>query len=516
MLKGGIDSLSFSCACLKDRSHDSAFIPWANEVRMHVMQHFPLGKGLEPIPGDVLLEPQWLLSLSEEKHEKVDSRQKDKVRASDDTPNGTAVSKALSGDSQYVELCLESNERLTPKTHWQDVRKLTFLTSARVEYLPGDVLTIFPRNATEDVDHIIQLMNWHDVADRSIEFRSNPKCSVTTNSLPPNSIYLPIESITLRRVLTELVDLNAIPGRHFFGQLAHFTQYEAQRDRLSEFSNPEYLDELYDYTTRPRRSVLEVLQEFNTVKLPWQWVAEILPALRGRQFSIASGGKLKAGENDSTRFELLVAIVKYRTVIRKLRRGVCTRYLEGLQAGDSLRALLQKGGLNITRNDLRRPILMVGPGTGVAPIRSLIWQRLAWNNEIMEQQGRITGSSELSQGDNVLFFGCRNRHADYFFKHEWTELQKHFSLRVFAAFSRDQGKTQYVQDLIRQHSRVVHNLIYEQHGTVFVCGSSGKMPQAVREALVAVLEKEALLDQEAAEIYIKLMEKEDRYKQETW
>ena len=492
----------------------ATFVPWVDGLWQQLLRSFPLENGLEPVPSDVLLGPQWLLSLA------TDSKSALNVEHVVREGSGLPIESFVTRSVRFLDVSLDENKRITPETHWQDVRQLSLSTQVQVDYLPGDVLTIYPQNPKEDVDEIINLMRWNNVADNNITFTRNTGYMSPVTAKPPAlSKFQGENNLTLRSFITERIDLNAIPRRHFFSLLAHFTNDEFQRSRLLEFADPKYLDELYDYTSRPRRSILEVLQEFDSVKIPWQWVAEVLPELRGRQFSIASGGRLAIGKKSATRFELLVAIVKYKTVIRKLRRGVCTRYLESLPVGTSIRVSLQRGGLNVTQAETHRPILMVGPGTGVAPIRSLIWQRLAWNKEneeIMVQGVSRTSSTKAETASNVLFFGCRNSGADYFFKDEWDALQEDLPLQVFPAFSRDEGQKQYVQDLVRLHSRVVYELLYEKKGIVFVCGSSGKMPQGVREALISALEKEALLDRRAAEEYLASMEKEDRYKQETW
>lgn len=292
------------------------------------------------------------------------------------------------------------------------------------------------------------------------------------------------------------------------------------KERLLEFTNPEYLDELYDYTTRPRRSILEVLQEFQSVKIPWQWIGSVLPVLRGRQFSIASGGVKKSLDGKGTTFELLVAIVKYRTVIKKIREGVCTRYLAALPEGTEIDVLLQKGGLHITKAEGKRPVVMIGPGTGVAPMRSLIWERLLWAQQMSspnQSNGHGTANRYPSSiGEDLLFYGCRNREADYFYQDEWQDLQQKMGLRVFTAFSRDQKQKVYVQDLVREQAELVYRLLHQQSGIVYICGSSGRMPQAVREALIEVFEGRGPMDRAAAESYLLSMEKEGRYKQETW
>jgi len=400
---------------------------------------------------------------------------------------------------------------------------LIFSTDHPHTYAPGDILTIYPENNTDDVNQILSLMEWEAIADEPIELKSSHILHTLRISQNPLTIPSPVTTphnpypLTLRALLTHNLDLTAIPRRSFFSLLAHFTPDPFHRARLFEFTLPAYLDELYDYTTRPRRSILEVLQEFHTVKVPWEWAATVLPELRGRQFSIASGGELKSGEGGGTRFELLVAIVKYKTVIKKIRQGVCTRYLAGLAPGIKLRVGLQKGDLGTTAAEATRPVVMIGPGTGVAPMRSLIWERRAWAAVSAASHNHLIPSrAQNPLSTSVLFYGCRNSTADFFFHDEWENLKQEMPLQVFTAFSRDQKPKIYVQDLIKEQGELVFKLLHEGNGIVYVCGSSGKMPQAVREALIAAFQIAGGMDIEAAEAYLARMEKESRYKQETW
>ena len=440
------------------------------------------------------------------------------MKSENEAVKPTKTKSAATSATQILNVTVEENRRMTPDTHWQDVRHLEFSCNQSAAYGPGDILTIFPKNLTEDVDQLLQRMGWTDIADKPIHFTPT-KAIIEEVFYPSPPISLPGPSTTIRTLLTEHLDLTAIPRRSFFSLIAHFTVDKFHRDRLLEFTKPEYIDELYDYTTRPRRSILEVLQEFKSVKIPWQWAANILPELRGRQFSIASGGQLKQSPDGSARFELLVAIVKYKTVIKKIREGVCTRYLAHLAAGTNLCVGLQKGGLAVTKAEAQRPIIMIGPGTGVAPMRSLVWERLQWAKEEiigMEQNTRSRTNGVAGTGHGLLFFGCRRETADYFYKDEWQNLQDQMPLTVHPAFSRDQEHKIYVQDLVCQHSESVYSLLHDGGGLVYVCGSSGKMPQAVRAALVDVFRDCGRISQEDAEGYLKSMEMEGRYKQETW
>ncbi len=490
-----------------------------------------MAEGISPISENVLLEPKWTLALhqnasngsvqqlangSDERPSSIDDWLES--RHETEAVNPARTKSAATSVTQNLNVTLEENRRMTPSTHWQDVRHLELISEQPAPYGPGDVLTIFPKNFLEDVNQLLQRMGWTDIADQSIHFTPS-KTIIKGAFYPPPPISLSRPSTTLRTLLTEHLDLTAIPRRSFFSLIAHFTDDQFHKDRLLEFTKPEYIDELYDYTTRPRRSILEVLQEFESVKIPWRWAANILPELRGRQFSIASGGQLKQSQDGSARFELLVVIVKYKTVIKKIREGVCTRYLAHLPTGTKLCVGLQKGSLAITKAEAQRPIIMIGPGTGVAPMRSLIWERLQWAREECIKVGQDIGSpinGVGGAGKSILFFGCRSQTDDYFYQDEWQKLQDQMPLTVHPAFSRDQDHKVYVQDLIRQHSDSVYSLLHDGGGLVYVCGSSGKMPRAVRTALVDVFRERGGKDQKDAESYLESMEKEGRYKQETW
>ena len=489
-------------------------MPWSTDLRRDLLEQFPLGPGLSPIPDDVLLPPRWLLSMAVDPGSESNGTVGSNVHQVQlPLPSTDTVREG----QIWVEL--EENKRMTPPNHWQDVRRLALTSKSTTSYEPGDVLTIFPKNSVEDVDLLIERMQWGEVAEKLITLApTSSTSSIDPLSSPP--VILPSERpITFRQMLTGHLDLNAIPRRPFFSLIGHFTEDQFQKDRLFEFTRPEYVDELYDYTTRPRRSILEVLQEFDTVKIPWQWAANVLPELRGRQFSISSGGRLKKDSAGFARFELLVAIVKYKTVIKKIRQGLCTRYLSNLAPGVQLAVMLQKGSLGITRAEAFKPVIMIGPGTGVAPMRSLIWERLQWAED-MQQSGDPLSTGYTNGvngvGKNILIYGCRNQIADYFYQDEWQAIKDKLPLDVHVAFSRDQAVKIYVQDVIRQRSKDIFQCISDMEGTVYVSGSSGKMPTAVRVALVEVFQDYGGMNQTAAEAYLTQMEKKGRYKQETW
>ncbi len=369
---------------------------------------------------------------------------------------------------------LQTNSRVTPDDHWQDVRQLVFHIQSREDpqtediepyYKPGDVLTIYPKNFPDDVQALIDLMGWGDVADQPFEHHTRQGGGIpgVPNFPRPRNCF-PLPNTTLRQLLLHNYDITAIPKRIFFDQVAWHTVDPMHKERLREFADPKYTDEFYDYTSRPRRSILEILHDFPSVKIPYQEIPSIFPVIRGREYSIASGGDLlREDGTDLLRAELLVALVKYKTILRKTRQGLCSRYLASLKPGTTINVTIgdNQGPPNDGRH-IRSPLLAIGPGTGIAPIRSLIHDR----------------ASNPDCGDNVLFFGGRNRKADFYFNKEWAALGVH----VYTAFSRDQQEKVYVQDIIREQATLVCHLV-QRGATICLCGSSGKMPEAVRQAL---------------------------------
>jgi sulfite reductase alpha subunit-like flavoprotein len=388
-------------------------------------------------------------------------------------------------------------------------------------YEPGDTITIFPKNFPEDVQYLIDLMDWNMVADKPLKLEATtPDYFIdpffTTR---PTGLY-PLNNTTLRDLLIHNLDINAIPKPYFFQYISFYTDDPTHKERLLEFGDSAYRDEYYDYATRPKRSMLEVLADFPTVKLPFNDVASVFPVIRGRRFSICSGGLGKQISRNSTaeedhlvKVQLLVAIVKYKTVLRKIRQGLCSRYIAALEPDTFLNVKLNanESFYYMPAASPELPIIMVAAGTGIAPCRSLIWERAK------TMSVRDLCSEEPPIGPNILIYGGRNKNADFFCKEEWTSAA--LRTEVMTAFSRDQKEKIYVQDVIRREGKkLVEHMISQ--GLVYVCGSSGNMPKAVKEAFLRALVEHgsdgAGLAREDAERFLERMERGKFYIQETW
>ncbi|KAK5137929.1 hypothetical protein LTR08_006698 [Meristemomyces frigidus] len=523
--------------------HSAGFRAWVVTLKEKLMEAFPLPDGELPISDEVFLEPKWKLalvqvappteqtgaiehsngingcaSLEAANESRTDGSVKGAESVASANTKGEPSPELLPIKGAYTSTIMR-NERVTAPEHFQDTRLLDLQVTKPYAYGPGAVAVLYPKNFPPDIHDVVSLMGWQNVADRSVTLVTSTHSITGIGSSPSPLRHLDITEniLTLRWLLENVLDIMSVPRRSFFASLVHFAGSDTedgryQKERLLELANPELIDELWDYTTRPKRTIVEVMMDFTTIKIPWQYVLSVFPLMKGRQFSIASGGHLRQDDVGNTKVELLVAIADPPSPIIKYRRryGVCTRYITALQAGQQITIGLQQGYLDVQPAEMDVPVVMIGPGTGIAPMRSMIYQRLEWARGV---DARIHG--KRLAGD-ILIFGCRSPTADYYFGDEW-ECLKGEGLTVWTAFSRDliQPK-QYVQDLIRLNAASLHDALVEKRGKVYVCGSSGNMPKSVREALVDVLAVDGTVMKEEAEAYLDEMEKGGRYKQETW
>ncbi|KAG7530653.1 hypothetical protein FFLO_04879 [Filobasidium floriforme] len=368
---------------------------------------------------------------------------------------------------------LKRNFRATGGNWWQDVREIDLTLESKTDYAPGSICSLRPETSAEEVDTFLKLNKLEDEADR-------PMIIDNLNHDQPLPRHLPRQTVTtLRRVLQRHLDLRAPPRKSFFEWLRRFSTEELEVDRLDEFiADP---DEIHEYATRSRRSVLETMAEFRNTKIPLSHVLEVLAPLRRRQFSIASSSKAHPGE-----IQLLVALVDYKTNLKVRRRGLLSSWLRDLQLDSWVPLRIEPPTLFLpeARNT---PAILVGPGTGVAPMRAFVEERIA-NGEAKE---------------TALYFGCRSKDQDMYFAQEMETWRKH-GVHVRIACSRDQEEKIYVQTLIKEDAALIKDWIVRRNGNVYISGSSNAMPKAVRKAIAETI-------QDMQELGITCLEDAQRY-----
>jgi sulfite reductase alpha subunit-like flavoprotein len=373
----------------------------------------------------------------------------------------------------YTAVPLVSNTRVTSDDHWQDVRLLEFNTN--LPYKCGDVAVILPQCSFASIQLLAKFLNVEDKLHHRF---------IATNEI--SSL-----SMTVLELFRDYLHITRVPSRSFFEKLVWFSDDERERERLIEFIQPGNMDELYTYCHRPRRTSVEVLQDFpqTTSRIPFDYVFDLFQPIRPRLFSIASSPKVH-----QNRIQLLVAVVRYKTIIALPREGLCSNYLVRLQPGEHVPMRISSS-FNLI--DDQQPAIMIGPGTGVAPFRGWILERSLDKEKL-----------------NMLFFGCRYRAKDAYV--EGDLLKDTINLIYIPAYSRDQEEKIYVQHKIIEYGHLIWEWISDKQARIYLAGSAKQIPDQVSDALRTVFIQHGQMTSEQAGDYLREMERTKQFQRETW
>ena len=393
--------------------------------------------------------------------------------------------EALANDEMKVATVIR-NERTTADDHFQDVR-LIKLELDDVRYQPGDVVYLRPKNCKKQVEKFFSVLNCNNV-----QLHPDMIIEISEREIKVPTVLR--QTLTLGQIVEQYWDLSCKPRRSTMQVLSFISENELEKEKLHEFTTSSGQEELFNYINRPRRNILELLSDFphTTSKLNIKLLFEIMSPIKPRAFSIASSLKVTANE-----IHLLVAVVKYKTKLLEPRYGLCSNWLASLAEGGKVILWVQKGSFKFA---YEKPMILIGPGTGVAPFRSVLLDKSALHDDL---------------SDCALFFGCRNREKDYHCRSDFEYLSGRKHLRVVCAFSRDQERKVYVQHVIRDQRQLCWNFL-SSGGNIYLAGNSKNMPNCVREEFVNLVRDIAELTEAEAEDFIKQLERENRYQVETW
>ncbi|XP_031491306.1 NADPH-dependent diflavin oxidoreductase 1 [Nymphaea colorata] len=402
---------------------------------------------------------------------------------------------ANSTPHSYIEMT--TNSRLTNAESDRDVRHFEFeILSSDIKYEVGDILEVLPSQNPDAVDAFICRCNLD--ADAYITVH---------NADPGRGNLAHLENFKKPVKLRKFVDLtmdiaSASPRRYFFEVMSFFATAEHEKEKLQYFASPEGRDDLYQYNQKERRTVLEVLEDFPSVQMPFDWLVQLVPPLKTRLFSIASSPSLHPNQ-----VHLTVAVVSWSTPLKRKRHGLCSSWLAGLNPGTQIPAWFRHGSLPYPSPPL--PLILVGPGTGCAPFRGFIQER-----EVQSAAGPTAPT--------LFFFGCRNKEKDFLYKDFWLShahgcgvLSEEKGGGFFVAFSRDQPRKVYVQHKMQEESQRIWNLLSDG-AAVYIAGSASKMPADVTSCLEDIISKEAGVPRESAVRLLRQLEKVGRFNIESW
>jgi len=461
-----------------DLGYDAVSDPWIESLWEKLLYEYPLPRNIEPLPKNLPIAPRWSVKKDIQFLQHFNC-----VNKLQSIFYSTKICNEFS--AKVIE-----NSRQTDLSHFQDVRLIKFQTNGQ-EYAPGDLVVLRPKNLHWKIEEFKEVLksNGVDIPDNAVL-----RLTETDQKIPvPDALKA---EVSFQQLCEEYFDLFSIPRRNVFQILSQITDSDLEREKCLELSSAEGQQDMYSYTNRPRRNIVEVLGDFPhaTKNLTLDILFEILPPIKPREFSIASS--FKGHENE---VHILLAVVKYKTNLVKERVGLCSNYLADLKTGDVVTSWFKRGSFRFPDN-MDVPVIMVGPGTGVAPFR----------NFIFEVCDKNTDPNNL-----ILFYGCRNKNKDFLCEDEFTQLEKENKITLICAFSRDQEDKVYVQDKIKEHQELVWQAL-QRHGYIFVAGNSKNMPQSVRQAFINVCMNVGAMSEVEAVKFIETMEKQNKYQTECW
>ncbi|MBW5445494.1 assimilatory sulfite reductase (NADPH) flavoprotein subunit [Cohnella sp. CFH 77786] len=343
------------------------------------------------------------------------------------------------------------------------------LEGSNLQYEPGDSLGIYPENHPKLVDELIGAMGWK--ADDPVPVQKNGE-------------QLPLREALLRRceitVLTKPL-------------LEQTAKLASTNGKLQDLVKAGREQELKAYIQG--RDLLDLVQDYSLKGLP---AAELVPLLRKlppRLYSISSSSKTTPDEVHVT-----VSAVRYEAHGRE-RYGVCSVHLaERAEPGTKLPVFVQHNPNFKLPDNPDTPILMIGPGTGVAPFRAFLMDR--------EESG--------AEGKTWLFFGDRRFRTDFLYQTEFQRWLKDGVLtRMDVAFSRDSDRKVYVQHRMLERSRELYQWLQEG-ACVYVCGDEKHMAHDVHAALAEILKSEGGMSDEQAAEYLNGMRQDKRYQRDVY
>ena len=357
----------------------------------------------------------------------------------------------------------------------KETRHIVFSLGDGMEYTPGDSIGVLPENRAQAVAEVLAALGFSGeerVLDHykvEISFEEALRTRLSIGTLARGSVG----------------QYSKLPGAANVGGkgLAELKALVGPENKIKA--------EEYCYG----REFIDLLTDFPGAVTAPQELFNVLQRLVPRLYSIASSQRAHGGVAETS-----VRVVRYESHGRE-REGVCSGQLGArTPLGMKLPVFLHANQNFRLPADSATPVIMVGPGTGVAPFRAFLEERQA------------TGAS----GDNWLFFGDQHEATDFLYREQFEAMLRDGTLaRLDLAFSRDQPQKIYVQDRMREHQRELYEWI-ERGAYFYVCGDASRMAKSVELALADAIANGAGITPEAAVERIKAMKKERRYQQDVY
>ncbi|KAI8143276.1 hypothetical protein BJV82DRAFT_578975 [Fennellomyces sp. T-0311] len=376
-----------------------------------------------------------------------------------------------------------------------------------LEYEPGDAFGVVAPNDESLVEAVLERL----VPSTAEAYET--LYSVEGEALPTH--LQNAKSVTLADLLRYAVDLTTPPRKALLRLLADYTSDAQEKTKIMYLCSKQGVAQ-FNAVREQMPTLLDILKTFPSCKPPVERLLDALPAHMPRYYSIASSPLKYPGK-----IHFAFNVVDYKNAYDVPRKGVATPWLDRLTGYVAARStnkpsvidvavqsikvpIFKKQNANafVLPSDTKRPLVLIGPGTGIAPFIGFLEHRQQ-QFKIRKSMGGIGThpSRDIKKefGSVWVYYGFRERAKDYLFEHELEEFVKDGTIsHLGLAVSRDQQNKTYVQDLIRKDSARLYDLIVNQDAAIYVCGDAKGMAKGVQDALVEMLGQHQQLDAVAA------------------
>lgn len=369
-----------------------------------------------------------------------------------------------------------------------------------VGYRTGDHLVVFPEIDSELVEMLGSLLQI------DLDTIISMKC-IDTFTAKNNLIPCPC---TYRTAFTYYVDISSSPRVQPLREMSSYVTAEEDKKFLELIcsSSPEGREKYNEWIVKSFRNIVQVINDLPTFRPPADLLIELLPRLQPRYYSISSSNLV-----DSTRASITAVVVEYKSLAGYVNKGVATNYLrkntllsDGNPGKVPICFIQSQFKLPPVVNNKMDPIIMIGPGTGLAPFRGFL-----------QDIQHLRKNESLQTSDVILYYGCRHKDQDYLYPDELAKFKEDGTLtELRVAFSRDQPEKVYVTHLLEQNRDETWDIIGNRNGYVYVCGEARSMAKNVLQIFKNIIIEKLKTDDKGADAYLKKMERDKRYKTDVW
>ncbi|XP_043909715.1 NADPH--cytochrome P450 reductase [Protopterus annectens] len=370
------------------------------------------------------------------------------------------------------------------------------VSSSKIRYESGDHVAVYPANEASIVNKLGEVLN----VDLDTVFSLNNLDEESNKKHP-----FPCPT-TYRTALTHYLDITNPPRTNVLYELAQYASDPKEQEFLRKMASsaPEGKAQYLSWVVESRRNILAILEDLPSLHPPVDHLCELLPRLQARYYSIASSSKVHPNS-----IHICAVVVEYKTKTDRLNKGVATNWLKNKVPCDN--GFKSTVPMYVRKSQFRlpfkysTPVIMIGPGTGIAPFMGFIQER-AW----LKEQGKEVG-------ETVLYYGCRHEKEDYLYQEELEQYQKNGVLtQLNVAFSRDQPQKVYVQHLLKNNKEHLWKLIHTDNAHIYVCGDARNMARDVQNTFYDIVSELGSMSRDQAVDYIKKLMTKGRYSSDVW